>query len=203
MAKQKYWNGTSWEVIGTDASKVKILDSAAKFAATDVEAALLELFTFANNGKTSIAGAVNAKGVAATAADTFPTLATKIGQISTGKKVARGSVASNGPLVAFTYLDGQNTTNAFKLTVAGLDFLPSLIYVNDLYNGYSAITLYSTEPGELGPKSIKCTGGNFGTSTGVGNTWQFKGDVLPASVVYGGFTLPVMADGPYQWVAFE
>ena len=42
MAKQKYWNGTTFEVIGTDASKVDISDVGGKFTSTDVEGALQE-----------------------------------------------------------------------------------------------------------------------------------------------------------------
>lgn len=45
MAKSKYYNTTTsqWEVVGTDASKVDILDSTGKFTSTDVEGALTEL----------------------------------------------------------------------------------------------------------------------------------------------------------------
>lgn len=43
MAKQKYWNGTTWEVVGTDATKVEIADAGNRFAATTVEAALQEV----------------------------------------------------------------------------------------------------------------------------------------------------------------
>jgi hypothetical protein len=137
MAKQKYWNGTTWEVVGTDAAKVALLDSAGKFGATNVEAAMLELFTFANNGKTSIANAVNAKGIAATSADTFPTLATKIGQITTGdKKFASGSFASS---------------TAQTLTVSGLTFKPSIILIHpiDREDGVTTITLYAELLGSL------------------------------------------------------
>lgn len=50
---------------------------------TSIVAAINEAFTFANNGKTAISTAVNAKGVPASPTDTFPLLATKIGQIQT------------------------------------------------------------------------------------------------------------------------
>lgn len=53
-------------------------------SASTIQEALTSLFTLASNGKAAIAGAVDAKGVPATAADTFPVLADKIGQIETG-----------------------------------------------------------------------------------------------------------------------
>jgi hypothetical protein len=49
---------------------------------TSLVKAINELFTSANNGKTAIASAVNAKGISATGADTFSVLATKIGTAS-------------------------------------------------------------------------------------------------------------------------
>src|SRR5690606_21250337 len=48
--------------------------------------AINEAFQSASDGKTAVANAITAKGVTASPSDTFPTLATKIGQISTGKK---------------------------------------------------------------------------------------------------------------------
>lgn len=178
MAKQKIWNGTSWEVVGTDAAKVALLDSAGKFAATNVEAAMLELFTFANNGKTSIANAVNAKGVAATSADTFPTLATKIGQISTGdKKFAGGTVS----MPMYTGI----------LTVSGLSFLPKVILIwktgdssamlHTLYTGYQSTTDYFYA--------------NSNTKKPMGS---------PFYVNTGGFKLPCDYYGTdFTWVAYE
>lgn len=55
--------------------------------------ALNEVKQFANDGKKAVANAVTAKGVTASPSDTFPTLATKIGQIGGGiKRVQRGEV---------------------------------------------------------------------------------------------------------------
>jgi len=44
MAKIKYYNGTTWEVAGTDASKVSIADAESIITATNVEDALQESF---------------------------------------------------------------------------------------------------------------------------------------------------------------
>lgn len=119
MAKQKYFNGTAWEVVGTDAEKVALKDTSNKFTATDVEGAMLELFTLANDGKTRVANAVTAKGVSASSSDTFTTLASKIGQISTGKKWASGIVT--GVTI--------NDQSMFPTELpVNLDFMPSAFY---------------------------------------------------------------------------
>lgn len=86
----------------------------------DVQTALQNLFTFANDGKTAVANAVTAKGVSASPSDTFGTLAGKIGQISTGKKSASGSVTSNSMGIA---------------NFSGLNFAPStVILINSAEN---------------------------------------------------------------------
>lgn len=78
------------------ASNISITDSEECFTATNVESALNELFTSANNGKTAVAAAITAKGVDASLADTFPVLANKIGQITTSKGTAIPSVVRKG-----------------------------------------------------------------------------------------------------------
>ena len=52
MAKQKFWNGTAWEVVGSDAEKIAIKDTGNLFTATDVESALVEI---ENNRRTHMA----------------------------------------------------------------------------------------------------------------------------------------------------
>ncbi|WP_170307971.1 tail fiber protein, partial [Paenibacillus dakarensis] len=56
-------------------------------------------FQSASDGKTAIANAVNAKGVTASPADSFPTLATKIGQIKTETPITAGN--------QFVYIDAE------------------------------------------------------------------------------------------------
>ena len=43
MAKMKYWNGTTWEVVGTDADKVGLKDNNDLFQVNNVEDALVEI----------------------------------------------------------------------------------------------------------------------------------------------------------------
>lgn len=52
---------------------------------SDLQTSVANLFQSANDGKTAVAAAITARGVAATNADTFSALATKVGQISSGK----------------------------------------------------------------------------------------------------------------------
>ncbi|WP_433617397.1 hypothetical protein [Paenibacillus cellulositrophicus] len=72
------------------------------------------LFQSASSGKTAIASAITGKGVAASGSDTFSTLASKITQISTGKKFAMGTVTGNG-----------NST----VSIFGLSFTPSYAFL--------------------------------------------------------------------------
>lgn len=102
-----------------------------------VVGAINELFTLANNGKTAVANAVSAKGVPASPSDTFPTLASKVGQISTGKKYAEGSVvfqsSSTKPKKSgFLYSDTNRTPVSGSipyLEITTLDFNPTLIWI--------------------------------------------------------------------------
>lgn len=71
------------------------------------------LFQYANDGKTGIANAVTAKGVTASPSDTFTTLASKIGQIATGKKFAIGQT--------------KQLVSPYRIEVNGLNFTPEFI----------------------------------------------------------------------------
>ena len=99
-------------------------------------------FQSASDGKTAVASAVTAKGVAASPSDTFPTLATKIGQISTGKKIAKGNITNNNSVYGF--LDwNQSQTNLPYIDILKSDigFIPDTIYV---YRTDKAVTQTST-----------------------------------------------------------
>lgn len=65
------------------ASKVGV-SAISGLTGSNVQDCLQNLFQYANDGKTAVANAITAKGVSASSADTFPTLATKVGQIKTG-----------------------------------------------------------------------------------------------------------------------
>lgn len=125
-------------------------------------------FTSANNGKTAVANAVTAKGVAASPSDTFPVLATKIGQISTGKKWASGVTTSDA---------------VGRIDIGGLAFKPSFIIVASsvrgqmIYNSLVSTTSYisyDTTIRDLNGDSEVISNGGFKlrTSPSVGTrTW--------------------------------
>lgn len=140
--------------IKTSADIVTITDAANKFTATDVEGALSELFTFANDGKNGTIsvvglpatsgntfaqvnahiqnaknkGAANltAKGTAANGSESLDVLMGKIANVSTGKKFATGTVKSSYFESNFTRKSGVVITN-YSINVKGLAFKPSVI----------------------------------------------------------------------------
>ncbi|QZN77385.1 phage tail protein [Paenibacillus sp. DR312] len=89
------------------------------------------LFQSVSDGKTAIAAAITGKGVAASGSDTFPQLATKIGQIETGIKFASGTTTSMGTKV-FLFSSGTSI-NYYYIKVSNLGFKPSTIvlYMNE------------------------------------------------------------------------
>ncbi|MDU0332530.1 tail fiber protein [Paenibacillus sp. 3LSP] len=88
-------------------------------------AAINELFTNVSDGKNTVAAAITDKGVPALGSDTFAVLAQKIGQISTGIKVASGNfspaINSNSPVGS----------------IANLPFSPKLLILFGYVNLYS------------------------------------------------------------------
>ncbi|GIO39084.1 hypothetical protein J41TS12_39450 [Paenibacillus antibioticophila] len=99
-------------------------------------AAINELFTSASNGKTAVAAAITGKGVPASGSDTFTQLATKIGQIVTGKRYASGS--------------GDVASGVGKVTISGLKFTPSFVVV---FLNRTAGPWYYAHLGKLNPST--------------------------------------------------
>lgn len=125
------------------AKNIGIEDVAGKFTATNVEGAMQELFTNVSSGKNLVGGAITDvdDSVVIPTDPTFSDLANAIGQISTGKKWASGSVISNSWTVA----------------VSGLDFEPSLIFYynpaspktnSGTYYSVMSVTQYSYGSGQ-------------------------------------------------------
>ncbi|WP_318549305.1 phage tail protein [Geobacillus thermoleovorans] len=124
------------------AKNIAVEDLNNRFTATDVEGVLNELFTFANNGKSSIAAVIGspatsgdtfsqlqthiqnakntmatnltAKGVSASGTEALQVLASKIENVNTGKRWAKGtSFMPNG--------------SPYSFTVSGLNFTPKTV----------------------------------------------------------------------------
>lgn len=98
---------------------------------TDLVGMINETFQYANDGKTQVANAITGKGVDASSSDTFSQLATKIGQISTGKKFASGTFKAaprSTTFVAlpftpsFVLITSESTTLSSNWVLAREDF---------------------------------------------------------------------------------
>ncbi|MBP0725525.1 hypothetical protein J5Y03_10030 [Bacillus sp. RG28] len=121
------------------------------------------------------------------------------GSAISGKRWATGAMGSGGS-GNFQYASSTSTLGSTKLTVSGLTFKPSIIIAVD--SQYGDISIYSEISDSFYPKTVKVTafnGGMFGAQNNV----NYKGDVSPASVVNGSFTIPVASVATYTWLAIE
>lgn len=193
--------------VGKGASLIGLNDSASKFVATNVEGAMSELFTNVSSGKQLVGGAIADvdDSVVIPADPTFNDLASAIRNISTGKKFASGTA---NPLAGanFTILDGSKEIFS-RITVTGLDFEPSVIIsIRYAVNRYVTMTTYiNNSVSNVYPRLIAVS--SFDTTVPTTNYSRWiKGDISPANVTYGGFTIPIR-DGnttpPEHWFAFE
>lgn len=130
-------------------TKVGTLSSLNTTAKTNLVAAVNELFTSASDGKTQIASAITGKGVAASGSDTFPTLASKIGQITTGingeavRSAVANEVIAKGDRVTtevFAKLPNPATT-PINVTV-GIDCSSDGTYTAVIYDSASSPVIY-------------------------------------------------------------
>lgn len=162
-------------------------------------------FTSANSGKTAVANAVTAKGVTASPADTFPMLATKIGQISTGKKWASGMATSSTTQDFFPNISGGNNSSHF-ITISGLDFTAATIIIYGEANTGNSImttTVYNT---------ALYTGSDATARIYARIEKSFQPATLvilkiqsPAYISGSGFKIPVMGQPSvnHNWMAYE
>ncbi|WP_202950513.1 phage tail protein [Paenibacillus alvei] len=95
-----------------------------------------------------IAGAINAKGVPASAADVWPTLEWKIGQITTGVPMARiRTNVSEWPQNFHISEDGTVTWSLYYIMVTGLSFqTKGIVVLNSAFRVMAAYDFY-TNPG--------------------------------------------------------
>lgn len=154
--------GVTAAKLNDDAKNAKIIsvdDPNNRFAATKLDGVLDELFTFANNGKTSIANVVGspakssdtfntltgyitsakekaatnltAKGTTASSTETLDSLVSKIASVTTGRKIAMGTAESYGPGATMEYtLTSGVKVNYTPVPVRHyLGLLPSLVFV--------------------------------------------------------------------------
>lgn len=125
----------------------------------NIVAAINELFTFANNGKSDIASVVgspatsadtfaqlkthiqnskntlasnlSAKGQSASGTESLSSLASKVANINVGKRFASGSTTISTTLLPFIAYDGSSgyELRCNYVQVTGLNFLPRMIFI--------------------------------------------------------------------------
>lgn len=186
------------------ATMITIADAGNNFTATEVEAALAELFQSVSNGKTSLKTAITGKGGSVSQAGAYPTfteLETGITGIPTGGKKANGTVTSD---VFGDFKDTSGgTQNLYPLIVNGLTFKPSVI-----------IAFKSTDASNQAAfSSQKIMSGYTITTVSVGQSVAYNlrtttspggADVSSGSVRSDGFVIPVGSSSTsYKWYAFE
>jgi hypothetical protein len=173
------------------------------------------LFQYANDGKTAVANAVTAKGVSASPSETFAALASKIGQIVTGKRFAQGNATaywnSSRTFRAVTSYNNSGSTSANFIEVGGLDFPAGIkfILVSSWYGGVGPCwTIYSTLGSfgygnfSSGPIAV------FMATSSINGAIYMLGQDQAAYVNNNGFCLPVSNVGSewesrtHAWVAF-
>ncbi|MDQ0168782.1 phage tail protein [Paenibacillus tundrae] len=172
------------------------------------------LFQSVSDGKTAVAAAITGKGVAASGSDTFPHLATKIEQISTGPKYATGTVTANSSPSAFTTQQG-GTINLPWVAVTGLGFRPNRIIIR--VSGTTTnlgMTVYNYETRNAAPTE-PAAGYNIATvitaDQGSGyniRVYERLGSNSSLACVNGSqFFMPVSGNGSgglsYTWEAFQ
>ena len=118
-------------------------------AKTTLVAAINELFTSVSDGKTQIATAITDKGVTASGGDTFPTLATKIGQISsevTGETVrtlTAGVSITKGERVEYTDMQKlSDLPNVPASSSYGVSFSGDGVYMASVHTSSPYLSLY-------------------------------------------------------------
>ena len=187
------------------ASNISITDAEGRFTATNVESALNELFTSANDGKTAVATAITAKGVDASPTDTFPILATKIGQITTGKRVITTTLTVASTQKNF-YIQNVSTAQAswYVIYNGSIPFEPSRIVLSNRGTlsptadpNYPLWVVYDKNgvTDAAGPDYIKIltvylSSNGFGTWASSGQVFRLEGEAYVNGL---GFCLPLRA----------
>lgn len=145
------------QAVGKGASMIGVQDVNNRFAGTNVEAVLNELFQFANDGKTSVANVV---GSPITATETFTQIANDIqtqknnlasnltakGQSSVGTETLAELVAKVANVITgIKRASGTTTIGEYGISITGLGFHPKVVILewHDINNGCYVYGLYS------------------------------------------------------------
>lgn len=128
------------------------------------------VFTNANNGKTAIANAVTAKGVSASSTDTFPVLATKIGQINTGVTPTGDAIEAN-VLSGKTFYGTGTTQRTGTMPISTVNIVPSNVAQNipaGYHNGLGYVSAVAVDATKvLSGATIAGTSGSMADNAAV------------------------------------
>ena len=153
------------------------------------------------DGKSKVAAAITTKGITTAADATFDTMATNIGQISTGKKVQSGAVSSTGgSYTAFNYANGTNGgTQSF--VIIELPFEAMHIIVMNTTGPYRYMTVYSRDNDGFAQNTSK-TGWYNDTQLGNG-TVNYR-TIVSSSANKWTYIMPVVSNGiTYSYTAYS
>lgn len=165
-----------------------------------------------SDGKSAIAAAITAKGVAASGSDTHLELARKINQINVGPKYATGTIQSAATSMYFMTYNGSYAFN--YLSVSNLDFRPNKIIIRrtvqasgeDL-NVYDYYTRAAAENSTGSNYNYYTFSNGQGRSAYIVNVYEYSGLGIPSSNAFvnsSGFRVPVLnSNTSYTWEAFR
>jgi len=218
-------NGINSKIENLKASEIAIDDTDNLFTHSDIEGALKEVMTKANDslqqasdGKTKIAQAITGKGISASGGDTFDELVNKIGQISTGKRVVSGTAMPLG-VTAFYYADGSGNFESFlnfSIPLEEIGFRPSTLVATYTSGSVQLTTLiYSignfTTDFKDSNNSFTLTFESSPTDT-ISTVYHFKtrywlsGDVISGNKIFVPIhyeTISSPLGQEFKWIAFE
>lgn len=184
--------------VAVDVGDKSLLDTVEK---TSIVEAINEVFQSGNNVKSDMVAALLAVDPALpiTTDSTWADIELAVAVVDTGMKYDSGTVTSSSGTSSFQYVSGSYFSMA-SVTISGLDFKPNKIVLKFREAFQEVVTLYDEVDGGLYPKAAKTSVYRTGAETSTSR--NFKGDASPASVQYGGFTLPVQAASvTYTWSA--
>ncbi|EJW14453.1 tail fiber protein [Paenibacillus alvei] len=96
-----------------------------------------QAFTSASDGKNQVAAAITGKGVPASGSDTFPVLAQKIWQITTGVPSAKITVPASTSTITFKEAGAAGGRSEYYVVVTGLGFRARYIMIQQWPGTYA------------------------------------------------------------------
>ena len=128
-----------------------------------------------------------------------------IEKLFVGKKWASGNTISSNSTVTTTLINNNTRSEFTTLSVTGLSFRPSKIFVYASYVSYVTSSIYSLDWGKQEFSDVVALYGNFNPSSAeVAAGYLAKANHGVFSVRNDGFVIPVrFTTLAYNWIAFE